>query len=71
MQKYSKTAPLGKVTSVKTILCIWTTRIIPPKEPNGKLLSLFMKQWNIQTDRQRDNLTISPNEVKNTYTNLP
>ena len=29
------------------------------------------KQWNIQTDRQRDNLTTSPNEVKNTYTNLP
>ena len=26
-----KTAPLGKMTGMKIILCIWTTRIIPSK----------------------------------------
>ena len=30
---YFKTAPLERVTDVKTILYIWTTRIIPSKGP--------------------------------------
>ena len=31
VKKNPKKAPLGRVTSVKTILSIWTTRIIAPK----------------------------------------
>ena len=31
VQKRSKTLPFGRVTSVKTTLGIWVTRIIPPK----------------------------------------
>ena len=61
VQKDPKTAPLGRMTSVKTILCIWTTSIIPPKQPNDKLLSFFKKQQNMQTDRQKDILTEQPN----------
>ena len=38
VQKQSKTAPLGRVASAKTILCIWTTRIMPPKQPNDKII---------------------------------
>ena len=45
-KKYGKTAPLGRVTGVKTILCIWATRIIPLKgscKVSKQIIAFFKK----------------------------